>query len=465
MRKINISDVTMKHAEGAALSFREKIELAKILDKLGADCIECAPIEKKKIDSLLIKSIASAVRGAALAVPVALSEEGVDEVWCALKEAKKPRLQVVAPTSSVQMEYFYHKKAAAMLEIIKNVVTYARSKCVEVEFVAEDACRADKAFLHEVITAAVGCGASIITVCDAAGAMLPDEIAIFVSELRATVPALADVRLGVKCANDLAMADSASVAAIAAGAEEVKVCACGSATASLKNMAMILTARGHSMNAATTVRATEISRAVSQIERMCRARADIPYDSGVHADGGEAMLSVHDDAAAVAKATATLGYDLGDEDIAKVSEAVKNIGKEKVSARELDAIVATVALQVPPTYQLAGYIVNAGNVMKSTAQIRLMKEGAALEGVCVSDGPIDSAFLAIEQIIGRHYELDDFQIQAVTEGRAAMGESLVKLRSGGKLYSGRGISTDIIGASIQAYVNALNKIVYEEAGE
>ena len=465
MRKIYISDVTMKQAEGAALSFREKIELAKILDKLGADCIECAPIEKKKIDSLLIKSIASAVRDAAVAVPVGLSEEGVEDVWSALKEARRPRLQVVAPTSSVQMEYFYHKKAAGMLEIIKGMVRCACAKGAEVEFVAEDACRADHDFLCEAVAAAIDCGAAIVTVCDAAGAMLPDEIAAFVSALRRDVPALENVRLGVKCANDLAMADSASVAAISAGAEEVKACSCGSATASLQNMAVILSARGHSMDASITVRSTEISRSIAQIQRMYRSKDGSPYDSGIRSDDTEAMVSVHDDTTSIARATATLGYDLSDEDITKVWEAVKNIGKEKIGGKELEAIVATVALQVPPTYRLAGYIVNAGNVMKSTAQIRLMKEDQAMEGVCVGDGPIDAAFLAIEQIIGRHYELDDFQIQSVTEGRAAMGESLVKLRWGGKLYSGRGISTDIIGASIHAYVNALNKIVYEEAGE
>ena len=465
MRKIHISDITMKQAEGAALSFREKIELAKILDKLGADCIECAPIEKKKIDSLLIKSISSAVTGAAVAVPVALNQQGVEEVWSALKEAKKPRLQVVAPTSSVQMEYFYHKKAAGMLEIVKDVVSCAKAKCFDVEFVAEDACRADKEFLYEVIAAAIQCGASSVTVCDAAGAMLPGEIASFVSDLRAAVPALQSVCLGVKCANDLAMADAASIAAIAAGADEVKVCSCGSATASLKNMAVILASRGHSMDAAASIRSTEISRAVTQIQRMCQAKAGSPYDSGVHADSADAMVSVHDDATAIARATAMLGYDLGDEDIAKVWEVVKNIGKEKISAKELDAIVATVALQVPPTYRLDSYMVNAGNLMKSVAQIKLIKEGQTLEGVYAGDGPIDASFIAIEQIIGRHYELDDFQIQSITEGREAMGETIVKLRSSGKLYSGRGISTDIIGASILAYVNALNKIVYEEAGE
>ena len=102
------------------------------------------------------------------------------------------------------------------------------------------------------------------------------------------------------------------------------------------------------------------------------------------------------------------------------------------------------------------------NLERTIETMKLMKGDRVLEGVSLGDGPIDAAFLAIEQITGQHYELDDFQIQAVTEGREAMGQTVVKLRSGGKVYSGKGISTDIVGASIQAYINALNKIVYEE---
>ena len=168
--------------------------------------------------------------------------------------------------------------------------------------------------------------------------------------------------------------------------------------------------------------------------------------------------------AAVLKTAEKLGYDLSEEDGAKVYEAFKAIAakKEKVSARELDAIVASAAMQVPPTYQLDTYVITAGNTISSTAHLKIAKAGAMLEGVSVGDGPIDAAFLAIERITGQHYELDDFQIQAVTEGREAMGQTVVKLRASGKVYSGRGISTDIVGASIRAYINALNKIVYEE---
>ena len=103
--------------------------------------------------------------------------------------------------------------------------------------------------------------------------------------------------------------------------------------------------------------------------------------------------------------------------------------------------------------------------MRATAHIALLRDGRELVGLCAGDGPIDASFLAIEQVVGTHYELDDFQIQAVTEGREAMGSAFVKLRSGSKLYSGSGISTDIIDASIHAYVSALNKIAYEEAGQ
>ena len=117
---------------------------------------------------------------------------------------------------------------------------------------------------------------------------------------------------------------------------------------------------------------------------------------------------------------------------------------------------------MPSAYKLDTYVITAGNTISATAHLKLRKADAPMEGVCIGDGPIDAAFLAIESITGCHYELDDFQIQAVTEGREAMGQAVVKLRSGGKLYSGKGISTDIVGASIYAYINALNKIVYEE---
>ncbi len=119
-------------------------------------------------------------------------------------------------------------------------------------------------------------------------------------------------------------------------------------------------------------------------------------------------------------------------------------------------------MQVPSTYHLVSYVVNNGNVITATASIILEKDGEKLSGVATGDGPIDASFHAIEQIIGHHYELDDFKVESVTKGREAVGSSIIRLRAAGKLYSGNGVSTDIVGACIRAYVNALNKIVYEE---
>lgn len=468
MRDIWISDITISQSsqsKGFSLSFREKIELAKLLDKVNVSVIEVGQTVKNKTDSLMIKSLALAVSHSGLAVPVDLSDENSPAlVWSALKEAKKPRLQVPAPVSTVQMEYICHKKPPVVLEMIGNMVKRCCELCPEVEFLALDASRSEPEFLKSAIETAVQAGAKIVTVCDTAGTMLPDEFKSAVETVRGWVPET--VRLGVSCANTLYMADSCAMAAIRGGADEVKVTACGDATASLEKLTRILAAKGDQCGAHSSVRATEIQRTINQIRWMCETQRSksSPFDSGVREDRGDMVLSVHDSEEAVMKAVEKLGYDLGEEDVSKVYDAFLRIAEKKefVGARELDAIVASAALQVPPTYRIESYVINSGNIITATAHMKIKKGEESVESVCIGDGPVDASFLAIEQIVGHHYELDDFQIQSVTEGREAMGETVVRLRSNGKLYSGRGISTDVIGSSIRAYINAVNKIVYEE---
>ena len=468
MNKIKISDVTMKQSgKDLALSFREKIELAKLLDKLDVAVIELEGIRSAKIDGLRIKSIASAVQSSMVAVPVQLSTESVEETWNALSVAKHPRLQVCAPVSSVQMEYLYHKKPDAMLQLVADTVARCKAVCSDVEFVADDATRSDPAFLAQIVTAAIENGAATVTVCDTAGTMMPEEFTAFLNELCETTPALKDVCLGVSCSNELSMADACVIAAACRGAGEIKAAAYPINTVSLANVSRIISARGESFGATCSVRVTQLNRTINQIMRMCETgrSKNSPFDNGVQEEDTGIYLTAHDDMSGVSKAVERMGYDLSEEDAAKVYEAFRSIAakKEQVSAKELDAIVASAAMQVPATYQLDTYVINAGNTISATAHMRLRKDDVLMDGVCLGDGPIDAAFLAIESITGCHYELDDFQIQAVTEGREAMGQAIVKLRSNGKLYSGKGISTDIVGASIHAYISALNKIVYEEA--
>ena len=468
MKQIVISDATMKQAaKDLRLTFKEKIELSKLLDKLGVDLIELEGIKNPRIDALQIKSIVSAVKDSRIAVPVELLDnENIENTWAALKDAKNPRLQVVAATSPVQIEYLSHKKPEAMIDAIKKTVAACSALCSDVEFVADDATRSESDFLSEAIEAAIDAGAKTVTLCDTAGTMLPSEFKEFIGRQYAAIPKLHDVTLGVCCSNAIAMADSCAVLAVAEGAGQVRAAAHSAGEASVSNIVRILTAKADALGAGVGIRATQLGRITSQIDRLCNADKNKNVSIDPEQDDGT-FLTIHDTKDAVTSATVKLGYDLSAEDSDKVYAAFKQIAdkKEKVSFKELDAIVASSAMQVPETYRLDTYVITSGNTISATAHIKLEKNGSHVEGVYIGDGSIDAAFQAIEKITGCHYELDDFQLQAVTEGREAMGQTVVKLRSGGKVYSGRGISTDIVGAGIQAYLSALNKIVYEEEVE
>ena len=468
MKQIVISDATMKQTcEDMRLTFKEKIELCKLLDKLGVDLIELEGIKNPRIDSLLIKSIVSAVSNSRIAVPVELMDNvNLEKTWAALKNAKNPRLQVCASTSAVQIEYLFHKKPDAMIEAIKNTVSACAALCPDVEFVAGDATRSESDFLAKAVEAAISAGATTITLCDTAGEMLPSEFSAFIRAQYEAIPTLRDVTLGVCCANTIAMADACAVLAAAEGAGQLRVAARTLTEASLSNVVKILTAKSDIFDATVGVNTTQLSRIISQIDRLCNTGKN--QNASVASDNDDGIfLTAHDTEDAVSAATARLGYDLSDDDAQKVYAAFKQIAdkKEKVTFKELDAIVASSAMQVPATYKLDTYVITSGNTISATAHIKLIKNDKTVEGVYIGDGSIDAAFQAIEKITGCHYELDDFQLQAVTEGREAMGQTVVKLRSGDKVYSGRGISTDIVGAGIQAYLSALNKIVYEEEME
>ena len=468
MKQIRISDATMKQtSEDFRLSFKEKIDLSKLLDKLGVDVIELEGISNVRIDSLRIKSIASAVNDSTIAVPVEMNDESIENSWCALKQAKKPRLQVVAATSPVQIEYLFHKKPDAMIESIKASVAKCASLCPDVEFIAVDATRTEQAFLTLALKTAIEAGAGTVTLSDTAGTMLPTEFADFIAKQYESLPELKSVTLGVCSLNTISMADASAIAAIQGGAGQISASAYPLELASVANVARILAAKSDNLNAICNVRTTQLTRTCEQISRICQSGKKSSLSGISSGDDDDVFLTAHDDLSAVAASIKKLDYDLSEEDVVNVYNAFSKIAekKEKVGLKELDAIIASSAMQVPSTYKLDTYVITSGNTISATAHIKLIKNGQPVEGVYIGDGSIDAAFQAIEKITGCHYELDDFQLQAVTEGREAMGQTVVKLRSGGKVYSGKGISTDIVGAGIQAYLSALNKIIYEEEME
>lgn len=457
MKNIRIADTTLCR-EDTGFSFKEKIEIARQLEKLSVDAIELPAIKNTKTDILLVRTIASFVKSSVLSVGADFTKESIDNAAESLGTAEKASIRIELPVSPVGMEYTCHKKPDKMLVCIEQAVKAAKEKCDGVEFCAVDATRAEKEFLVKAIETAVGAGADSITLCDTAALMLPDDFASFAGEIASGT----SVPVSVKCSNKNGLAEAQAILACRNGVSCVKT-AVGGETVSLETFGTIIKNCGNDYGFSTNVRYTELHRTVKQINRITDNANNEQTIVTVATDAEEINLDKNDDRAAVMAAVTKLGYDLSEEDSAKVYEEFLRVASKKtVGSKELDAIVASAALQVPSTYKLESYVINNGNIITASAHITLQKNGKIMEGIEIGDGPIDASFIAIDKIIGHHYELDDFQIQAVTQGKEAMGSAVVKLRNDGKLYSGNGISTDIIGASIRAYLNAINKILYEE---
>lgn len=454
MKKIYVSDITLRAVEKQdfALSFREKLAIAENLDLAGVDAVELPILKVNKESEIIYRTIAESLQNAMVKIPFS-DMENIDFVAKCVSKAKNPCLQVIMPLSTALMEYVYHVKAPVMLEKIAELVKSAVSICKEVEFVGLDAFRSEKDFLLSCIKVATENGAKSITICDDEGVALPQDYFEVVKEIKA----VSGAKLFVQPSNALSFAGACAVEALKAGADGVKTSVYGDYL-SVSLFSDIIRAKKYVLDVDCAVDTTCIHSIVDVI-------------NGITADKLESQQIVNNGVfdskttiKQVAEVVKQLGYELSDSDIGNVYEEFKRLigKKESIDNKELEAVIASTAMQVPSTYHLVNYVVNSGNIIPATANVTLEKDGEKITGVSTGDGPIDAAFHAIEQVIGHHYELDDFQVHAVTKGRGAVGSSIIRLRADGKLYPGNGVSTDIVGACIRAYINALNKIVYEE---
>ena len=467
MNKIKISDRTIlikSQGNEATLSFKEKVEIARLLESANVDVVEFPAIENEKTDTLLLKTACAFLKNSIMSVQVGTTIESVELTYNSIKSASKPRLSVALPVSPVGMEYTCHKKAPKMIELIKALVEKSVSLCDDVEFVALDATIAESDILTATIKTAIEAGAKTITICDNEASMLPDAFVNFIEETIKAIPELKDVNLGVMCEDTNGCAAASSMLAVTHGATEIKCASNNANITSIVTVSNIIRNNGDKLDICCSLKYSEFLRIINQVAKIADGKHIVSVtETTSSVPASEFNLTENDSQETVLKAVKDLGYDLSDEDSAKVFERFKSVASKKtISNKELDAIVATTALQVTPAYKLVDYVINTGNIITSSAQITLEKDGENKQAIGIGDGPIDAAFTTIEQIVGHHYELDDFQIHSVTEGREATGSALVKLRSNGKLYSGNGVSTDIIGASIRAYINAINKIIFEE---
>ena len=462
MKKIIISDITLKKiSEDRAVSllFREKSAIANCADTIGADVIEIPAVKSPREDKIIYKTIAQNIHNAIFAIPVGFTADDVNVAWDCIKDAKAPRLQVELPVSTIQMEYTYHVKQAKMLEKIAELIKEAKALCSDVEFSALDATRADEDFLISVAKEAESCGASMITLCDDAGVSTPDDIA----KLVATVKEAVTIPVFVQVSDRINMAVASAFSAIKCGADGLKCAMVGNNALLTGEISDAINACGAQIDAEIKLNNTKIHASIDDM--LSSINHDAYESEKTISEGKKILIDADSTLVQVAQAAAVLGYELSDSDVGNVYKVIKQVCEKKgaLGYKEFEAIIASSAMQAPSTYHFETYTTTSSNMSASMSQVTLKCNDEIICGVSNGDGPIDSVFRAIEQCIGHHYELDDYQVQSVTEGKEALGSALVRLRNNGKLYSGNGTSTDIVAASIRAYINALNKIVFEEA--
>ncbi len=463
MKKTVIIDATIRET---SLTFKEKLTLVRQLSTIGADVVELGLFNGEREDALLVKTVTPFVKNTLLSARVGMTEESVDAAWAALSSAKKARLSVAIPTSVVQMEYFCHAKPDSVAVLAESLVKRAATYTDEVEFVAEDATRSEKAFLARIVTLAIEAGAKYITLCDSEGRLLPHEFAEFINDFLESCPIAKGVGIFVECSNNLSMAAANSITALGLDKKAVvgvKTSLVGKVLPKLEAVVHIITDRGDSLGLSSSVDPTGISRAISSMPWLDGVKKPLSLTVSDPLSDKEDALSRDIDLSELTKLVMELGYDLTTGDISRVhKELLGRSDNRGLTLMELETVIAEVAQKAPQTYSLCSYIVTTTDRTSPMAQVEIEKDGELRHGVSVGDGPIDAAFLATAEVVGKNYELDDFKISSVTRGQEAMGEALVRLRSRGKLYSGSGISTDIVGAAIKAYINAINKITFDE---
>ena len=461
MKKIEIVDVTLKKLNEdreVSLLFREKLAIAVNAEQIGANVIELPAVKNSREDAIIYKSIAQNVQDAILSIPVGFSKESVASAWECVKYAKKPRLQIELPVSTIQMEYTYHVKQDKMIEKIVELIKEAKSFCGDVEFFALDATRASEEFLLTAVKGAEKAGATSVSICDNSGTSMPEEIASLASKVKSAV----SIPVSVQVSDRINMGVASAIASIKNGVDGLKCAMVGKGVLLAGEISDAMDACGATLDAKIELKNTKIH---ASIDDMISKISHKEYSVNDVDESQKILLDEDATLADVMNSAVKLGYDLSESDCGKVYKALVKVCEKRgtVGAKEFEALIASNAMQAPSTYHFETYTTTSSNASTSMSQVTLKVDGEIISGVSAGDGPIDSAFRAIEQCIGHHYELDDFQVQSVTEGKEALGSALVRLRNNGKLYSGNGTSTDIVAASIRAYINAINKIVAEEA--
>lgn len=502
-KMIRIFDTTLRDGEqspGCSMNLKEKIEMAKQLEKMKVDIIEAGFAMSSPGDFISVKTIAETIKDCTVASLARTTADDIDRAWEALRGAVSPRIHTFIATSPIHMEYKLLMTPDEVYERSVAMVKHAKSYCSDIEWSAEDATRSDPVFLAKVIEGVIKAGATTVNLPDTVGYTTPDEYYEFLMKIQELAPSLGNICLSTHCHNDLGLAVANSLAAVKAGAGQIECTINGigerAGNAAMEEIIMALHTRKDSLNADTRIVTTEIMRSSSLLSRITGVKVQpnkaivgenaFAHEAGIHQHGvmknkatyeimtpesvgltkNNLVLGKHSGKHAFRDKVKHLGYDMPETEIDRMFVKFKELADKKKSVydRDIEALISKEAVQVPKTYRLDSYVINSGNHITSTAVIRMIKDGKSIERVSRGEGPIDASFKSIEKIVGMDSHLEDYQIQSVTEGEDALGDALVKLSdANGNIFSGRGLSTDIIEASIHAYINAVNKMIYENS--
>ncbi len=497
MDKIIIFDTTLRDGEqspGASLEMEEKLEVAKQLAVLGADVIEAGFPISSEGDFKSVKLVASKVKGPVICALARCTQNDIKAAAAAVKPARRPRIHVFLATSKIHMKYKLKKAEGEILRLAVWGVKFARNLTSDVEFSPEDASRSEKQFLYKVIEEIINAGARTINIPDTVGYAVPQEFAQLIYDIKNNVPNINKAVISVHCHNDLGLAVSNSLAAVKNGARQVECTINGigerAGNAALEELVMAIKTRKDFFNFATRINTKEIyktSHLVSTLTGISvqRNKAVVganafSHESGIHQDGilkergtyeimkpqdvgfkeSRLVLGKHSGRHALCVRLARLGYKLNKSKIDKIFEAFKQLAdkKKEVFDDDLKALAEEQSRKVLEAYKLVSFHITTGSNIAPNASVRLKKKNNILDAAGTGDGPVDACYKAIEKITNRRGRLLDYSIRSVTSGKDALGEVCVKVDFSGRVVSARAADTDIIKASVKAYLNAVNKV-------
>lgn len=517
MSRVIVFDTTLRDGEqspGASLTSREKLEIARALARLGVDVIEAGFPAASEDDFAAVQRIArevgageTTICGLARAKP-----EDIERAFDAIRDAARPRIHTFLATSPIHRQ---HKLGMSKVEVIAQVremVAFARERCEDVEFSAEDACRTEPGFLCEVFTAALEAGATTLNVPDTVGYTTPLEMDRRIRTLRANVPGIERVTLSVHCHDDLGMATANTLAAVSAGARQVEVTLNGigerAGNTALEEVVMALRTRPRFFGLETGVDTTQIyaaSRLVSTLTGMpvqpnkaiVGANA-FAHEAGIHQDGvlkhgatyeimrpetvgvpeSLLVLGKHSGRHALRVRLEELGHPTEGDALDQVFARFKALAdrKKHVTDADLLALVSSTSAEDAGALVLDSIQVSCGTMGMPTATVRLRDpDGVVHVHAAVGSGPVDACFQAIAAIAGVTPRLLEYRVQAVTAGIDALGEVSVRIAHAEdtptqnaqhgarrRVHHGHGADTDVVVASAHAYLNALNRLMAAE---